>query len=294
MANKQEPQSKKRCFVVTPIGPDDSDIRRAADGIIDAVIRPVLEPMGFGEVTASHTLDRPGSITREALERILTDDLVIANLTGPNPNVMYELAVRHCKGLPVVVIAEVGTDLPFDVSDERTAFFTNDMAGGTRLKYDLENKVKAALAEQEPDNPVYRAARDKIMRELVAGDETNEHVLKSLNRLEGMMLDVRLTLDSQHDIAWRPQEIHHRYQIKLVRHGVSPKAITAALLSAFPKIFRSVGTEASSVEDAMSVTCNSKMKLNPEQLSKAIEDLGAKVESVIYTVERPTFTAIAK
>ncbi len=280
MVDKQEPQSKKRCFVITPIGPDDSDIRRAADGIIDAAIRPVLEQMGFGEVTASHTLDRPGSITREALERILTDDLVIANLTGPNPNVMYELAVRHCKGLPVVVIAEDGTDLPFDVSDERTAFFTNDMAGGTRLKNDLEKKVEAALAEQEPDNPVYRAARDKIMREMVAGDETNEHVLKSLNRLEGMMLDVRTTLDSRHPIP--PHSAHrYRYNFKIRLSGVPDRLVAKALYRAFADTAKSMATDYSPGEDTMWVTIKTRAVIHPNQVKAVVEELGAKVEDFV-------------
>jgi hypothetical protein len=54
---------KKKCFIITPIGPDDSIIRRQADGVIDAVIEPVLESLGFN-VTVAHRMNEGGSITR--------------------------------------------------------------------------------------------------------------------------------------------------------------------------------------------------------------------------------------
>ncbi len=176
----------KKCFIVTPIGQDGSEIRRSADGLIDSVIEPICKRLGL-DMFVAHRIDTPGSITGQVLEHILQDDLVIANLTHLNPNVMYELAVRHSARLPVISLAEEGTNLPFDISDERTIFYKNDMAGVTGLIPVLEKMAKDAIDDSEPDNPVYRAAKSKVMKDLQPQGDFQSYMLERLDRFETML-----------------------------------------------------------------------------------------------------------
>jgi hypothetical protein len=131
--------SKRICFILTPIGDEDSAIRRHIDGIIDAVIQPELE--SNYEVKVAHRIAETGSITKQIIELIYESDLIIANLTGTNPNVMYELAFRHTLGSPSIVIAEAGTKLPFDISSERTIFYTNDLQGTIDARRELKGYI---------------------------------------------------------------------------------------------------------------------------------------------------------
>ena len=99
---------------------------------------------------------------------------------------MYELAVRHAARKPVVTIAEVGTRLPFDIADERTIFYQNDMAGVPELRAKLQTGAQAAVHDVHPDNPVYRAAQSQVIREVTAGDP-NHFILDRLDRLEDLI-----------------------------------------------------------------------------------------------------------
>jgi hypothetical protein len=175
---------KKKCFIITPIGDEGSITRDKAEGVIES-ITPVLEELGFG-FDIPHRMAKPGSITKQILECILNHDLVIANLTELNPNVMYELAVRHSTAKPVITIAEFGTKLPFDITTERTIFYSNDMRGVPKLQKELRTSITSVDFEQpEYDNPIYRAQRDFKFKE-VTTESKEVYIIQQLDEIKNM------------------------------------------------------------------------------------------------------------
>src|SRR5690349_6096774 len=113
-------QKQRSCFVVGPIGGDGSEERRKADWLLHMIIRPALsaEPFQY-EVKRADEFADPGMITSQVIAAVLEADLVIADLTGRNPNAFYELAIRHMVEKPAIHMIETGELPPFDVRDYR-------------------------------------------------------------------------------------------------------------------------------------------------------------------------------
>ncbi|MGH9952528.1 MAG: hypothetical protein ACRD5J_12940 [Nitrososphaeraceae archaeon] len=122
--SSEDEKRRKKCFVISPIGEEGSEVRKRADQVLNYVIRPITEEQYSYETARADDIPRPGMITSQIIERLLHDDLVIEDLTSANPNVTYELAVRHMTRKPVIQIKDSSDPLPFDISDARTISIT--------------------------------------------------------------------------------------------------------------------------------------------------------------------------
>lgn len=151
---------QKKCFVITPIGPVGSPIRRKVDGLIDEVIQPVMKELGY-KVQVSHRINDNGTMTPTIIKNVYNCDLAIANLTGNNPNVMYEVALRHASAKPIIHITENVSDLPFDINDQRTIEYSDDMSGALELKEKLKRMVESIDFSLPVSNPVTDALEKK-------------------------------------------------------------------------------------------------------------------------------------
>lgn len=143
------------CFVITPIGNEnDIETRRMLESIRE-VIRPELQKLGYDEVLDSSEINEAGMISKQIRDHILSDDLVIANLSGLNANVMYELGVRHSTGRPVIHICKKGVSLPFDIRDFRTIFFELDSKSLIEFRESIEKTVRDTQFLSFQENPIF-------------------------------------------------------------------------------------------------------------------------------------------
>lgn len=111
--------ARKECFVLAPLGLEGSEVRRRSNDLLEYVIRPATEQTGY-TVARADEISAPGLITTQIIIHTIESPLVIADLSGRNPNVLYELGIRHAVGKPVIQITTDAHDLPFDVSAMRS------------------------------------------------------------------------------------------------------------------------------------------------------------------------------
>lgn len=149
-------KSLKTCFVIAPIGEPDTDTRKRSDQILKYVIAPAVNACGYDDPVRADGIDEPGIITNQVIQHILDDDLVIADLTDRNPNVFYELAIRHAVRKPFVQIVNEGEAIPFDVAATRTIFVNHqDLERADQATKEISDQIKSLeRGDVKVDTPV--------------------------------------------------------------------------------------------------------------------------------------------
>jgi hypothetical protein len=148
--------SNKPCFVISPIGENGSEIRKRADQVFKHVIEPAVGNCGYDAVRADK-ISEPGMITSQVIQHIVDDQLVIADLTGSNANVFYELAIRHAIRKPLVQLIQKGEKIPFDVAGMRTIPVDHkDLDSVDEARTEIEKQIRAIenKTPEEIDSPI--------------------------------------------------------------------------------------------------------------------------------------------
>ena len=141
----------KTCFVVSPIGDVGSEIRINADKLFKYIISPVCKSCGFEPVRVDKINDSD-SITQTIIDKLLSSELVIADISGHNPNVFYEMGYRKCTDKPIIHLKKKGESIPFDVNTVRTfEYDLTDLDNVEETKKRLEQTIETFSFENQDD-----------------------------------------------------------------------------------------------------------------------------------------------
>jgi hypothetical protein len=106
---------------------------------------------------------------------------------------MYELAVRHAVRKPVIIMAENGTKLPFDLVDQRCIFYSDTLHGVEAAKEKLELFLSSALAEEFINNPIYDSLKEQsILKNIKPEDDTLKYIINRLDVMESRLVNPHL------------------------------------------------------------------------------------------------------
>lgn len=123
-----------QCFIMMPSGNhgEYQDREREADFIYRSIIGPSIDAAFGDEMHHFREVDYglPGAISPSIIEHIARSELAIVDLTGNNPNVFFELGVRWalCER-KTILMHQLGTVLPFDISNYRSLQYTTTLDG---------------------------------------------------------------------------------------------------------------------------------------------------------------------
>jgi len=142
--------------VISPIGKEGTKEYTDFKEILEFVIKPAIEESEYKyTVVRADDINRTGSFIKDILDSIYGAHIVIADLTGQNPNVFYELGVRHSLRPRTILIAQNVDDIPSDLREYRTIIYNTTAKGAASFKKRITDSLKEIRKEPErPDNPV--------------------------------------------------------------------------------------------------------------------------------------------
>ncbi len=140
-ANAPAAKGKKKretCFVIMPFG-------GWGDDYFEYIYRPAIEAAGL-ETHRADDLFRPSTIVNDIWAYTKKARLLLADLSGKNPNVFYELGLAHALAKPVILVAESMEEIPFDLRALRVITYDkHDPEWGHNLRTKVETSVKEVL-----------------------------------------------------------------------------------------------------------------------------------------------------
>lgn len=155
-------EDTKTCFIAMPITTHEHEAERYGgdadhwNHVMETIFVPAIERAGFVAVrpaaVGSHMIH--GQIIRH----LSKTDMVLCDLSGHNPNVFFELGVRTSLNLPIALVRDEHTGIPFDTSGLNTHAYASTLnAWDTAREVErLAQHLKDSAESCDGGNPMWR------------------------------------------------------------------------------------------------------------------------------------------
>ena len=152
----------KTAFIIMPFGKkkDTEGNEIDFDLVYTDVIQEPVEAAGFQPLRCDQIM-QAGSIHQDMFTHIATDDLAIVDITLFNPNVFYELGVRHAlKASVTILIKKRGTVVPFNIQGERVIEYPSENGSYRDSRRAIQTFIEAGVTSTSPDSPIFNLLKD--------------------------------------------------------------------------------------------------------------------------------------
>lgn len=127
------------CFMIMPFNNPHLDI------VYEDFLLPALQQACEVDCLRGDNMYGSSSIIDDVKRMITGADLAIADLTGQNANVFYELGMCHALEKPVLLLSQSKDDIPFDVRHLRVLLYEYSPRGCKRLEQSIKSHIDAMI-----------------------------------------------------------------------------------------------------------------------------------------------------
>lgn len=164
--NRNKPRS---CVVLCPDSDTNSDLQRHAKVVFKYIIQPALIDSAYAANRPSEA-EEAATLSDVAVDALLRDDLVIAVMTGRNPEIFYQVAIAQAAGRPLILMIESGCELAVQPRGALVVEYSIDTdailsAAGVR---ELNTAIKKFESESPPLQEGFQA-RKALPRNVTGG-----------------------------------------------------------------------------------------------------------------------------
>lgn len=180
---KSEATIQETCFTIMPFG-------GWFDEYYESIYCPAIQAAGLKPCRADD-LYRPSTIVTDIWSYTQKAKLVLADLSGKNPNVFYELGLAHALAKPAILITEAIDDVPFDLRALRV------------LEYNKNQPRWGEILQEKITNAIREVVQSPLQAVLPAFLSVRHDVKpKAISEQEKMLLEMRREMDLlRHEVS---------------------------------------------------------------------------------------------
>jgi len=207
----QVASSNKSCFTIMPFGGWFNDY-------YETIYKPAIEAAGFNACRADD-LFRPSTIVHDIWEYTQKASVILADLSGKNPNVFYELGLAHAIAKPAILITESIDDVPFDLRALRVLEYDkNEPRWGENLQERITNAI----------NEISSSPLQSVLPAFLSVSHTSKP--KTVSESEKSVLELKRDID-----LLRSEVSHLRMRRKSIRPDEAKDRIAGYVSRGMPK-----------------------------------------------------------